>query len=307
MLCMVWSGMLPLPQLLCDSMRNESLPLSAQSAVRTASGVQQQGSTALALHTAHRWLRPVITCSPALLPAAWPARVLHASARRGAVVLALGVLHAVVLVQGVRHAVVLARRVLHTLLFRHPQCLVAEHCAHCAAEGCLQRRHCRPTAVVKLWYPLHSPHSLVGCRPSSLACVRACRPSRWVGHSTAVPHCVPVEWGGHGGRTKATQQRPPTAAPSSPCCRSCCVFAGAGPSVRVCFRLNRIWLNRNYLQSEVSDVNSRDVMELLLITQYFDTLKDIGLSGKSNTGKRSRLMGGWKSGVGLPCCSSPVL
>lgn len=32
-------------------------------------------------------------------------------------------------------------------------------------------------------------------------------------------------------------------------------------------------------------MNSRDVMELLLITQYFDTLKDIGLSGKSNTGK----------------------
>ena len=43
----------------------------------------------------------------------------------------------------------------------------------------------------------------------------------------------------------------------------------------------------NCLQSEVSDVNSRDVMELLLITQYFDTLKDIGLSGKSNTGALS--------------------
>ncbi|KAI7845808.1 hypothetical protein COHA_000719 [Chlorella ohadii] len=36
-------------------------------------------------------------------------------------------------------------------------------------------------------------------------------------------------------------------------------------------------------QTEVTDVSSRDVMELLLITQYFDTLKDIGLSGKSNT------------------------
>ncbi|KAL4448951.1 hypothetical protein ABPG77_007668 [Micractinium sp. CCAP 211/92] len=35
--------------------------------------------------------------------------------------------------------------------------------------------------------------------------------------------------------------------------------------------------------TEVTDVNSRDVMELLLITQYFDTLKDIGLSGKSST------------------------
>ena len=32
---------------------------------------------------------------------------------------------------------------------------------------------------------------------------------------------------------------------------------------------------------QVTDVNSRDVMELLLITQYFDTLKEIGMSGRS--------------------------
>lgn len=36
-------------------------------------------------------------------------------------------------------------------------------------------------------------------------------------------------------------------------------------------------------QTEVSDVNSRDVMELLLITQYFDTLKDIGASARGTT------------------------
>lgn len=36
-------------------------------------------------------------------------------------------------------------------------------------------------------------------------------------------------------------------------------------------------------QSEVSDVNSRDVMELLLITQYFDTLKDVGTSSHAST------------------------
>lgn len=36
-------------------------------------------------------------------------------------------------------------------------------------------------------------------------------------------------------------------------------------------------------QSEVSDVNSRDVMELLLITQYYDTLQALGQTGKSST------------------------
>ena len=35
---------------------------------------------------------------------------------------------------------------------------------------------------------------------------------------------------------------------------------------------------------QVTDVNSRDVMELLLITQYFDTLKDSGMSGRSKCG-----------------------
>lgn len=36
-------------------------------------------------------------------------------------------------------------------------------------------------------------------------------------------------------------------------------------------------------QSDVSDVNSRDVMELLLITQYFDTLQTLGATGKNST------------------------
>lgn len=35
--------------------------------------------------------------------------------------------------------------------------------------------------------------------------------------------------------------------------------------------------------SSVDGTNARDVMNLVLMTQYFDTLKDIGLSGKSNT------------------------
>ncbi|MGH9856682.1 MAG: SPFH domain-containing protein, partial [Acidobacteriota bacterium] len=35
--------------------------------------------------------------------------------------------------------------------------------------------------------------------------------------------------------------------------------------------------------SKVKGTNAEDVMNLVLMTQYFDTLKDIGLSGKSNT------------------------
>jgi len=35
--------------------------------------------------------------------------------------------------------------------------------------------------------------------------------------------------------------------------------------------------------STVDGTNAQDVMNLVLMTQYFDTLKDIGLSGKSNT------------------------
>jgi regulator of protease activity HflC (stomatin/prohibitin superfamily) len=35
--------------------------------------------------------------------------------------------------------------------------------------------------------------------------------------------------------------------------------------------------------SSVDGTNAQDVMNLVLMTQYFDTLKDIGLSGKSNT------------------------
>jgi regulator of protease activity HflC (stomatin/prohibitin superfamily) len=36
-------------------------------------------------------------------------------------------------------------------------------------------------------------------------------------------------------------------------------------------------------QSQVRDANTQEVMSLLLMTQYFDTLKDMGLSGKMNT------------------------
>ncbi|EFN51252.1 hypothetical protein CHLNCDRAFT_33194 [Chlorella variabilis] len=36
-------------------------------------------------------------------------------------------------------------------------------------------------------------------------------------------------------------------------------------------------------QSEVTDVNSKEVMDLLVLTQYFDVLRDIGMTGKSNT------------------------
>lgn len=35
--------------------------------------------------------------------------------------------------------------------------------------------------------------------------------------------------------------------------------------------------------SSVDGANAQDVMNLVLMTQYFDTIKDIGLSGKSNT------------------------
>jgi hypothetical protein len=49
-------------------------------------------------------------------------------------------------------------------------------------------------------------------------------------------------------------------------------------SLKFCLRsrLSAAWRDFRALQtfrSEVSDVNSREVMELLLITQYFDTLK----------------------------------
>ena len=36
-------------------------------------------------------------------------------------------------------------------------------------------------------------------------------------------------------------------------------------------------------QSEVTEVNSRDVLSLMLLTQYFDTLKEVGISGKAST------------------------
>ena len=36
-------------------------------------------------------------------------------------------------------------------------------------------------------------------------------------------------------------------------------------------------------QGEVSDVTSRDVLSLMLLVQYFDTLKEVGTSGNSST------------------------
>jgi regulator of protease activity HflC (stomatin/prohibitin superfamily) len=33
----------------------------------------------------------------------------------------------------------------------------------------------------------------------------------------------------------------------------------------------------------VTDITSRDVIELMMITQYFDTIKDVGMNGRSNT------------------------
>lgn len=38
----------------------------------------------------------------------------------------------------------------------------------------------------------------------------------------------------------------------------------------------------NFSQS-IQDVNAQEVMNLVMMTQYFDTIKDIGLTGKSNT------------------------
>jgi hypothetical protein len=36
-------------------------------------------------------------------------------------------------------------------------------------------------------------------------------------------------------------------------------------------------------QNEVSEVGSRDVLTLMLLTQYFDAIKEIGVSGKATT------------------------
>jgi hypothetical protein len=45
--------------------------------------------------------------------------------------------------------------------------------------------------------------------------------------------------------------------------------------------------------NEVTDVNSKEVMELLVLTQYFDVLRDIGMSGKSNTVSHGELVLGY--------------
>ena len=36
-------------------------------------------------------------------------------------------------------------------------------------------------------------------------------------------------------------------------------------------------------QTEVTEVNSRDVLSLMLLTQYFDTIKEVGCSGRAST------------------------
>lgn len=50
--------------------------------------------------------------------------------------------------------------------------------------------------------------------------------------------------------------------------------------------------------NEVTDVNSKEVMELLVLTQYFDVLRDIGMSGKSNTVSRGELVLGYRASAG---------
>jgi hypothetical protein len=36
-------------------------------------------------------------------------------------------------------------------------------------------------------------------------------------------------------------------------------------------------------QADVDGINSKDVMEMMMMTQYFDTMKEIGVSGGTNT------------------------
>ena len=36
-------------------------------------------------------------------------------------------------------------------------------------------------------------------------------------------------------------------------------------------------------ERDVSDITSRDVIEMMMITQYFDMLKDIGVSNRNST------------------------
>jgi hypothetical protein len=50
--------------------------------------------------------------------------------------------------------------------------------------------------------------------------------------------------------------------------------------------LNIADCHRAYLQDfneSVTDIGSREVMEMMLITQYFDTLRDLGAHGKGST------------------------
>ncbi len=47
--------------------------------------------------------------------------------------------------------------------------------------------------------------------------------------------------------------------------------------------MNRLRESVQAFQSEVTEVNSRDVLSLMLLTQYFDAIKEIGVAGKAST------------------------
>ena len=38
-----------------------------------------------------------------------------------------------------------------------------------------------------------------------------------------------------------------------------------------------------HFQQDIGDVNSKDVMEMMMMTQYFDTMKDMGTHGNNST------------------------
>ena len=38
-----------------------------------------------------------------------------------------------------------------------------------------------------------------------------------------------------------------------------------------------------HFQQDIGDVNSKDVMEMMMMTQYFDTMKDVGCASGNST------------------------
>lgn len=44
-----------------------------------------------------------------------------------------------------------------------------------------------------------------------------------------------------------------------------------------------VYLQVLNFERDVSDITSRDVIEMMMITQYFDMLKDIGVSNRNST------------------------